>query len=128
MHSLEPQLAGKITGMLLEMSEGEVLHMLEDQAACRSKVGGPNTPCMPVVEGSWRWLCMKACTTANQRDASRVPAPFRARASPAAVDTWSSSSWTPVACSSCHLAQLKVETRDRKSVLHAEHPWLWRLA
>ena len=45
MHSLEPQLAGKITGMLLEMSEGEVLHMLEDQTACRSKVGGPSTPC-----------------------------------------------------------------------------------
>ena len=36
--SLQPELAGKITGMLLEMENSEILHMLEDSASLNSKV------------------------------------------------------------------------------------------
>ncbi len=36
--SLEPALASKITGMLLEMAESEIVALLEDQLACRDKV------------------------------------------------------------------------------------------
>lgn len=34
----QPELAGKITGMLLEMPTPELLHLLEDQDALKSKV------------------------------------------------------------------------------------------
>merc|ERR1711870_137423 len=34
----EPNLAGKITGMLLEMADGELLKMLENEAILRAKV------------------------------------------------------------------------------------------
>merc|ERR1712113_710264 len=36
--SMQPELAGKITGMLLEMENSEILHMLEDSASLTSKV------------------------------------------------------------------------------------------
>ena len=35
---MEPDLAGKITGMLLEMSEGDVIAIVEDHMACQEKV------------------------------------------------------------------------------------------
>jgi len=35
---MEPDLAGKITGMLLEMSEGDVTAIIEDHVACQDKV------------------------------------------------------------------------------------------
>ena len=42
---MHPSLAGKITGMLLEMDSSELLHMLESPESLRSKVssfvGGP---------------------------------------------------------------------------------------
>ena len=34
----QPELAGKITGMLLEMENSEILHMLEDSTSLNSKV------------------------------------------------------------------------------------------
>ena len=34
----QPQRAGKITGMLLEMDNGELLNLLEDQGALKAKV------------------------------------------------------------------------------------------
>lgn len=38
--SMHPTLAGKITGMLLEIDNSELLHMLESPESLRSKVGG----------------------------------------------------------------------------------------
>jgi polyadenylate-binding protein len=35
---IEPQAAAKITGMLLEMDQGEVLLLIEDAGALRAKV------------------------------------------------------------------------------------------
>jgi polyadenylate-binding protein len=35
---IKPDLAGKITGMLLEMDNTELVHLLEDDAALRAKV------------------------------------------------------------------------------------------
>lgn len=36
---MHPTLAGKITGMLLEIDNSELLHMLESPESLRSKVG-----------------------------------------------------------------------------------------
>ena len=36
--TLEPALACKITGMLLEMAESEIMALLQDQLACQDKV------------------------------------------------------------------------------------------
>ena len=36
--SSQPELAGKITGMLLEMDNGELFHLLESHEAMNSKV------------------------------------------------------------------------------------------
>ena len=36
--ALEPQSAAKVTGMLLEMDQSEVLHLIEDKGALSSKV------------------------------------------------------------------------------------------
>lgn len=38
MLNMEPDLAGKITGMLLEMTEGDVIAIIEDKMACQEKV------------------------------------------------------------------------------------------
>lgn len=37
-HDVHPSLAGKITGMLLEIDNSELLHMLESPESLRSKV------------------------------------------------------------------------------------------
>lgn len=42
--SMHPTLAGKITGMLLEIDNSELLHMLESPESLRSKVGEPLPP------------------------------------------------------------------------------------
>jgi len=38
MRSTQPELAGKITGMLLEMDNGELLHLLDTPEAMEAKV------------------------------------------------------------------------------------------
>jgi len=37
-HPTQPELAGKITGMLLEMDNSELLHLLGEQEAMEAKV------------------------------------------------------------------------------------------
>jgi len=37
-HKMHPDLAGKITGMLLEIDNSDLVHMLEDQASLKGKV------------------------------------------------------------------------------------------
>merc|ERR1719396_215919 len=37
--AVEPTAAAKVTGMLLEMDQSEVLHLIEDQGALNAKVG-----------------------------------------------------------------------------------------
>lgn len=37
-HAINPQLAGKITGMLLEMDNNELLNLIKDDSALRNKV------------------------------------------------------------------------------------------
>ena len=53
--SLEPALASKITGMLLEMPESEVIALIEDQLACTDKVHAPLSCC------SCQFSAMLAC-------------------------------------------------------------------
>lgn len=48
--SMHPTLAGKITGMLLEIDNSELLHMLESPESLRSKVGRL-LPCTGSVGG-----------------------------------------------------------------------------
>lgn len=45
--AMHPSLAGKITGMLLEIDNSELLHMLESPESLRSKV----SCCVPFVWG-----------------------------------------------------------------------------
>lgn len=57
---MHPSLAGKITGMLLEIDNSELLHMLESPESLRSKV----SCCVPFVWGGlWagrrsHWICL----------------------------------------------------------------------
>ena len=43
---MHPNLAGKITGMLLEIDNSELLHMLESPESLRSKVSRPLCVCV----------------------------------------------------------------------------------
>lgn len=41
-HATQPELAGKLTGMLLEMDSAEILFLLENKPALDNKVRFPN--------------------------------------------------------------------------------------
>ena len=62
MLNMEPDLAGKITGMLLEMSEGDVIAIIEDKMACQEKVY-PTPRFCPVPEkgASSKPVCKSNC-------------------------------------------------------------------
>lgn len=54
MLNMEPDLAGKITGMLLEMTEGDVIAIIEDKMACQEKV-------CPYMQGSGGGKHVRVC-------------------------------------------------------------------
>lgn len=73
--AMHPSLAGKITGMLLEIDNSELLHMLESPESLRSKVSWP-VPWLGAGCGalrlrenshllahlsSWRWRRLSQC-------------------------------------------------------------------
>lgn len=70
-HGFHPNLAGKITGMLLEIDNSELLHMLESPESLHSKVRQASIPSvlsdqllhakrkpLMIVGVSWWWVIM----------------------------------------------------------------------
>ena len=54
----QPELAGKITGMLLEMENSEILHMLEDNTSLNDKVS-VTKPSVLTNLNSWIVRCVR---------------------------------------------------------------------